>query len=141
MPDEESRLDRAHDDGAAAAYGEQALSEHEFGAGPDVRHPRRADRRSAGISLANPEQLLKTELASLQNGLLGSSAGDQMDQLSAELGISVPGDLENLLGSQLAIGINTLPDSTRAPTIRSSGAHSTACRARRSRPVSSTCRP
>jgi hypothetical protein len=68
----------------------------------------------AGISLANPEQLLKTELASLQSGLLGSSAGDQMDQLSAELGISVPGDLENLLGSQLAIGINALPDSAQA---------------------------
>jgi hypothetical protein len=68
----------------------------------------------AGISLANPEQLLKTELASLQGGLLGSSAGDEMDQLSAELGISVPGDLENLLGSQLAIGINALPDSTQA---------------------------
>jgi hypothetical protein len=63
----------------------------------------------AGISLANPEQLLKTELTSLQGGLLSSGAQDEMDQLSAQLGISVPGDLENLLGSQLAIGIDGLP--------------------------------
>lgn len=68
----------------------------------------------AGISLANPEQLLKTELTSLQAGLLGTGAQDEMDQLSAQLGISVPGDLENLLGSQLAIGIDGLPNGAQA---------------------------
>jgi Protein of unknown function (DUF3352) len=63
----------------------------------------------AGVSLANPEQLVKTELGSVQKGLAGQGVQNEMDQIGAELGVSLPGDIENLLGSELAVGIDALP--------------------------------
>ena len=68
----------------------------------------------AGISLSNPEQLIKTELESLSKGPLGSKVQQEMDQLGAQLGISLPGDIENLLGSELAVGVDALPDADQA---------------------------
>ncbi|MGH8890658.1 MAG: DUF3352 domain-containing protein [Acidothermaceae bacterium] len=63
----------------------------------------------AGVALANPEQLVKTELDQLKKGLAGTSMQTEFDQLGAQLGVSIPGDIENLLGSQLAVGVDALP--------------------------------
>lgn len=68
----------------------------------------------AGVALANPEQLVKTELDQMKTGLIGTSVQSEFDQLGAQLGISVPADIENLLGSQLAVGVNALPGGEQA---------------------------
>jgi hypothetical protein len=62
-----------------------------------------------GVALANPEQLIKSELASLSSGLLGTSLKSELDQAGAELGITLPDDVENLLGSGFAAGIDRVP--------------------------------
>jgi hypothetical protein len=62
-----------------------------------------------GVALANPEQLIKTELATLSTGLLGTSLQSELDQAGAELGIKLPDDAENLLGSGIAAGIDRIP--------------------------------
>lgn len=64
-----------------------------------------------GVALANPEQLIKTELTKLNSGLLGTSLQSELDQAGAQLGIKLPGDLENLLGSGVAIGLNSVSAS------------------------------
>ena len=62
-----------------------------------------------GVALANPEQLIKTELSTLDKGLLGANLQTQLDQAGAQLGVKLPGDLENLLGSGVAIGLDSVP--------------------------------
>jgi hypothetical protein len=62
-----------------------------------------------GVALANPEQLIKTELATLSSGLLGASLQSELDQAGAQLGIKLPEDAENLLGSGIAAGIDRIP--------------------------------
>ena len=62
-----------------------------------------------GVALANPEQLIKTELATLSSGLLGAGLQSELDQASAQLGIKLPDDAENLLGSGIAAGIDRIP--------------------------------
>lgn len=61
-----------------------------------------------GAALANPEQLIKTELATLGSGLLGAGLQTELDQAGAQLGIKLPGDVENLLGSGVAIGLDSV---------------------------------
>ncbi len=61
----------------------------------------------AGLSIANPEKLVKNQLTSLQGGLLGAGLQNELDTLGAQLGISLPGDLENLLGSELTVGVTS----------------------------------
>ena len=65
----------------------------------------------AGVALANPEQIVKTELDALKKGVLGAGLQSELDAAGAQLGIALPGDLENLLGSDLALGLNSVPDS------------------------------
>jgi hypothetical protein len=62
-----------------------------------------------GVALANPEQLIKIELAILSSGLLGASLQSELDQAGAQLGIKLPEDAENLLGSGIAAGIDRIP--------------------------------
>jgi len=62
-----------------------------------------------GVALANPEQLIKTELSTLSSGLLGASLQSELDQAGAQLGVKLPGDVENLLGSGVAIGLDSVP--------------------------------
>ena len=66
-----------------------------------------------GVSIANPEQLVKNELKTLQSGLVGNAMQSEFANLGAQLGISVPGDIENLLGSQLTVGVGS--DSSKGP--------------------------
>lgn len=61
-----------------------------------------------GVALANPEQLIKTELSTLNSGLLGGGLQSELDQAGAQLGIKLPDDLENLLGSGVAIGLDSV---------------------------------
>ena len=63
----------------------------------------------AGFAVADPKGLLQQQLASLQSGILGAGLQTQLQALGAQLGIALPGDLENLLGSSLAIGLNSVP--------------------------------
>ncbi|HEX7104926.1 MAG TPA: DUF3352 domain-containing protein [Acidothermaceae bacterium] len=62
-----------------------------------------------GVALANPGQLIKSELATLSGGLLGASLQGELDQAGAQLGIKLPDDVENLLGSGVAAGIDRIP--------------------------------
>jgi hypothetical protein len=64
----------------------------------------------AGVALANPEQLIKTELDALKSGAIGGGVQSQLDAVGAQLGISLPADLENLLGSELAVGLDAVPN-------------------------------
>ena len=63
----------------------------------------------AGLSIANPEQLLKKELDTIESSPLGAGIQDEFDAASAQLGISLPDDVENLLGKQVTVGIDALP--------------------------------
>jgi hypothetical protein len=63
----------------------------------------------AGFALADPERMLQQQLNSLQSGILGMGLQKQLQALGAQLGIALPGDLENLLGSSLAVGLDSMP--------------------------------
>ena len=65
----------------------------------------------AGFAVADPKGLLQQQLASLQSGILGAGLQTQLQALGAQLGIALPGDLENLLGSSLAVGLNSVPSA------------------------------
>lgn len=62
----------------------------------------------AGVALADPEGIVKTALDSAQKSLAGASLNNEFDALGAQLGIAVPADVENLLGSGLAVGLDAL---------------------------------
>lgn len=63
----------------------------------------------AGFAMADPKGLLQQQMASLQSGILGAGLQTQLQALGAQLGIALPGDLENLLGSSLAVGLDSVP--------------------------------
>jgi hypothetical protein len=62
----------------------------------------------AGFALADPQHMLQQQLKSMQSGILGMGMQQQLQALGAQLGIALPGDLENLLGSSLAVGLDSI---------------------------------
>jgi hypothetical protein len=65
----------------------------------------------AGLALSNPEKIVKNELTSLQSGLLGEGLQSELDAAGAQLHLSLPGDIENLLGSEVVVGLDAAPDA------------------------------
>jgi hypothetical protein len=65
-----------------------------------------------GVSVANPGAAIRAELAGLQTGgSVNAELQKFFDQASSQLGIAVPGDIENLLGSSLSAGVQGVPAS------------------------------
>jgi hypothetical protein len=72
---------------------------------------------AGGISVEGPGAALTSEIAALKAGPSVPQLQKYFDTASTDLGISVPGDVENLLGSSLAAGISSVPgDGSAVPS-------------------------
>ncbi len=65
-----------------------------------------------GFSFANPSVAVKEALTAVKaNSTYGPQLQKDFDAVSSELGIAIPADIENLLGSALSAGIDGIPAS------------------------------
>ena len=64
----------------------------------------------AGVAVSGLGAIISKELTKLESGPLGAlGVKGEMDALGAKLGISLPGDAINLLGSDVAAGLDSVP--------------------------------
>jgi Protein of unknown function (DUF3352) len=64
----------------------------------------------AGVAASGIGPAISKELTTLESGPLASlGLKDELDAASAQLGITLPGDAVNLLGSGVAIGLDSVP--------------------------------
>ena len=70
----------------------------------------------AGVAVSGVGPAISKELTMLESGPLASlGVKDELDAISAQLGISLPGDAVNLIGNGVAIGLDSVPvDGTKA---------------------------
>ncbi len=70
----------------------------------------------AGAAASNLGSAISKDLATLESGPLASlGIKDELDAASAQLGISLPGDAINLLGTNVAIGLDGAPAAGTKP--------------------------
>jgi hypothetical protein len=69
-----------------------------------------------GFSLADPSAVIKADLAAAQaNSTVGPALQKDLADASTQLGITVPADIENLLGTALSAGIQGIPHTGVPP--------------------------
>jgi hypothetical protein len=70
----------------------------------------------AGVAVSGIGAAISKELTALESGPLASLGfKDELDAVSAQLGISLPGDAVNLIGNGVAVGLDNVPADGAKP--------------------------
>ncbi len=66
----------------------------------------------AAFAVSNPESYLKALMAQVSSSpLIAQGLQGELDQASLQLGIKVPDDIYNLVGSEFVVGLDSAPDA------------------------------